>query len=157
MKKTYWLLFLLVAGCDPARIYEQNHDFEKRCWKASEKPEFSFLISDTTVAYNLYANIRNDNEYPFSNLYFTFQLSDTTGIIQEKLRSAELFDRKTGKPLGSSGIGFLFDNRVLLLEKYRFIRPGTYTIRLEHFMRTDTLCGIRAVGLRVETMRKNEY
>jgi|DewCreStandDraft_4_1066084.scaffolds.fasta_scaffold85964_3 gliding motility-associated lipoprotein GldH len=156
MKKAYWLLFLLVAGCDSTRLYEQNHDFEKNCWKTSEKPEFSFHISDTTVAYNLYANIRNDTDYPFSNLYFNFRISDTTGVIHEKLLSAELFDRKTGKPLGSSGIGFLFDHRVPLLQGHRFTRRSTYTIRFEHFMRKDTICGIRAIGLRVETMRKNE-
>lgn len=156
MKKTYWLLFLLVTACDPERLYEQNHDFDKRCWNTVEKPEFSFLISDTTTAYNIYVNIRNDNDYPFSNLYFTFRLSDATGVIQEKLLSAELFDRKSGKPLGSSGIGYLFDHRIPVLQNYRFTGPGTYTIRFEHFMRTDTLCGIRAMGLRIETMRKNE-
>lgn len=156
MKKNFLMVLLTLAGCDPARVYEQYHDLEKRCWTAEEKPEFSFQISDTATAYNLYASIRNDSDYPFANLYFTFRLSDTTGILQEKLVSAELFERKTGKPLGSTGIGFLFDHRIALLQNYRFQKPGMYAIRLEQFMRTDTLCGIRATGLRVERVREHE-
>lgn len=150
MKKRYWLIFLLFATCDSNRLFEQNHDFSSGCWIAGERPAFSFEISDTTSAYNLYINIRNDSDYPFSNLYFTYRLSDTARVLQEKLHSADLFDRKTGKPLGRSGIGFLFDLREPLLRNYRFNQPGTYTVEFEHFMRTDTLCGIRATGLRVE-------
>ncbi len=149
MKKWLWLLPLL-AACDSTRVYDNNHDFPKLYWPATEKPAFSFTIADTAALYNLYANLRHDNSYPFANLYFTFTLADSSNIQFRKLFTADFYDRKTGKPLGSSGIGFLYHHRVPLLTQYRFAQPGTYTVRFEHFMRTDTLRGVQAIGLRVE-------
>ena len=61
-----------------------------------------------------------------------------------------LFDAKTGKPLGKSGIGDLYDHRFILLNNYKFKNKGKYRIVFEQFMRMDTLPGIMAVGLRVE-------
>ena len=61
-----------------------------------------------------------------------------------------LFDAKTGKPSGKSGIGDLYDHRFLLLQNYQFPKPGKYKIVLEQFMRMDTLPGIVAIGIRVE-------
>ncbi len=148
MKKFLWLLPLL-AACDPARIYEQHHDFPERYWLVNERPQFSFFVPDTSATYNLYVNLRHDNNYPFANLYFTFALADSSTAVYLKLHSADLFD-KTGRPLGKSGIGFLFDHRVLVLKDFRFRTPGPYTVTLQHFMRTDTLRGMRAAGLRVE-------
>ncbi|GIV36616.1 MAG: hypothetical protein KatS3mg032_0995 [Cyclobacteriaceae bacterium] len=148
MKKFLWLLPLL-AACDPARIYEQYYDFPERYWPVNEKPEFSFSVTDTSASYNLYVNLRHDNNYPFANLYFIFALADSSAAVYQKLHSADLFD-KNGRPLGKSGIGFLFDRRVPVLKDFRFRKPGPYTVTLEHFMRTDTLRGMRAAGLRVE-------
>jgi gliding motility-associated lipoprotein GldH len=61
-----------------------------------------------------------------------------------------LFDQKTGRPNGSSGLGDLFDHRISLLSNYHFERPGAYTVSLEQFNRRDTLQGVLAVGVRVE-------
>jgi gliding motility-associated lipoprotein GldH len=61
-----------------------------------------------------------------------------------------LFDAKTGKPFGKSGIGDLYDHQFLLLQDYQFITAGKYHLELEQFMRQDTLPGILAVGVRVE-------
>jgi gliding motility-associated lipoprotein GldH len=151
MKKFTGLCLLLFwTGCDSSGIYHQFHRFESRCWSKDEMPEFTFVITDTAVAYNLYTNLRYDRDYLFSNLYFNWTLRDSSGTLQEKLTNAMLFDQKSGKPLGSSAIGFVFDEQVALLSNYRFGKPSTYTLRLEQFMRRDTLPGIRSVGLRVE-------
>jgi len=154
MKKTLWLWLLpLLTGCDPARMYENYNNFTGQCWPANEKPSFSFIITDTTTAYNLYANLRHDNRYAFANLYFTFTLSDSANVLHRQLLTADLYDRKSGRPLGSSGLGYIFNHRIALLRQYRFKAPGTYSLQLEHFMRTDTLCGIRSVGLRIERFK----
>lgn len=143
---------LLLNACDDNRYFEKNADFKQRYWLADEQPSFEFEIEDVSKSYSLFLTVRNETSYPNSNLYFTYYLSDANGQeIQKKLISDFLFDQKTGKPLGSSGLGDIYSNRFLLIKDFSFPTPGKYTMRYEQFMRTDTLRGILSVGLRVET------
>ncbi|MDL5050872.1 gliding motility lipoprotein GldH [Oscillatoria amoena NRMC-F 0135] len=144
-------LAVILIACDASRVYEQNHDFTNRWWTVSEQPRFEFSISDTTVPYALYLNVRNESVYPYANLYVTYHLLDSAGKeLHQKLITGFLFDKKSGKPLGQSGIGDIYDHRFLLLNNHVFPYSGRYTMRFEQFMRADTLKGILAVGLRVE-------
>ncbi|QOI97169.1 MAG: gliding motility lipoprotein GldH [Flammeovirgaceae bacterium] len=145
------ILSLTIAGCDSSRLYEKNHDFTHRLWTTGEQPRFDFEITDNTQPYNLYLTVRNESVYPYANLYVTWHLLDSAGReLHQKLITEFLFDKKTGKPLGQSGIGDIYDHRFLLLGKHTFPYSGRYAMRFEQFMRTDTLKGVRAVGLRVE-------
>jgi gliding motility-associated lipoprotein GldH len=145
------LLAFLVIACDDKRIYEKNQDFDSREWVISEKPSFEFFVDDTSSKYNLYFNVRNEVSYPKANLYFTYYIADSTGKeIQKKLRSEYLFDKKTGKPFGSSGLGDIYDHQIPIANQFQFKHPGKYRVSFEQFMRMDTLPGILAVGLRVE-------
>lgn len=147
----FFLLFVFLLGCDPARIYEKNQDFDQRFWLSTEQPEFEFLITDTATSYNVYGNVRNTIAYPFARLFFTYSLRDSLGnTVQEKLVDHTLFDPSSGKPQGTSGLGDIYDHQIPLLAGYRFSKPGAFTLRLEQFMRQDTLPGVLAVGVRVE-------
>ena len=61
-----------------------------------------------------------------------------------------LFEQKTGRPLGS-GIGDIYDHQLWLLSSYGFDEPGEYTIRLQQYMRLDSLEHILSIGLRVQS------
>jgi gliding motility-associated lipoprotein GldH len=146
-----WISVIFLTGCDGTRVYEQITDFAQRQWVISEKPEFEFVIDNTNEKYNLYLNVRNSVSYPYSRFFFTYYLHDSTGVeLQKNLMGEFLFDAKTGKPFGKSGIGDLYDHRFLLLKDYQFKNKGKYAVTFEQFMRMDTLPGILAVGLRVE-------
>jgi gliding motility-associated lipoprotein GldH len=153
----FFLLIVLLWSCDSDRLYEKNHDFDTRAWLSGDKPSFEFIVSDTLQAYNLYCNIRNSVDYPYSRIFMTYSLQDSSGTsVSKNLISAFLFEEKTGKPLGSSGLGDVYDQRVSILKNYQFKTPGTYTMKFEQFMRTDTLSGVLAVGFRLETAAPNE-
>jgi gliding motility-associated lipoprotein GldH len=158
MRVTLFFLFAFLAwGCDRDRLYEKNHDFENRAWLADDEPAFAFEVPDTLMAYNLYCNIRNSVDYPYSRIFINYSLQDSSGTpVSKNMISAFLFEEKTGKPLGSSGLGDVYDQQVLMLKNYRFKAPGTYRMKLGQFMRTDTLSGILAVGLRLETATPSE-
>lgn len=80
-----------------------------------------------------------------------YYLHDSTGNeLKKQLVSSYLFDAKTGKPLGSSAMGDIYTHQIELLKNHQFDSPGYYKIRLEQFMRTDTLQGVLSIGLRVE-------
>jgi len=147
---------LFLIACDENRVSEQITDLEQRQWLVTDTPRFEFAINDVNKQYNLYCNIRNSVAYPYSRFFFTYYLQDSSGIeIKKDLVTEFLFDAKTGKPFGKSGIGDLYDHQFLLLKAYQFKNKGVYRVKFEQFMRMDTLPGILAVGLRVEkTERK---
>lgn len=145
------LVSCFLFSCDSSRVYDQNFDFEDRYWLSGAKPEFEFQIDEVNAGYDLSANIRNETTYPNANLYFTFFLMDSTGkVMEEKLISEFLFDEKSGKPFGSSVLGDIYDHRLPILENYRFSQPGKYKVSYDQSMRTDTLRGVLAIGLRVD-------
>lgn len=147
----FTIIIILFFSCDDERIYERNIDFNSPYWLISEKPEFEFEISDTAQPYNLYCNVRNSLDYPFARIFVTYYLQDSsTYLIEKNLIGQLLFDDKTGKPHGNSGLGDIYDQRIQVKKNFRFKNPGKYRIKFEQFMRTDTLSGILAVGLRVE-------
>ncbi len=147
----FCILAIFVTACDDTRVYEQITDFDQRQWVVTEKPQFEFLIDQVNVKYNLYGDVRNSVSYPYSRFFFTYYLLDSTGKeVQKDMITEHLFDPKTGKPHGKSGVGDLYDHRFLLLKEYQFKNKGKYTMVFEQFMRMDTLPGILAVGLRVE-------
>jgi len=145
------ILCAILTACDNTRVYEQNVSFEDRAWKVTEEPRFEFKVSDTTQRYNLYFNVRNSLDYKWARIFITFHLYDSTGFeLTRKLIKNDLFDEKTGKPFGDSGIGDLYDHQLSLLKDYSFPHQGNYTVKLDQMMRQDTLTGVLSVGIRLE-------
>ncbi|MEP2668368.1 MAG: gliding motility lipoprotein GldH [Cyclobacteriaceae bacterium] len=153
MRRFLVLIPLLVLfSCDLSRIHEQQVDFSEKAWLVQDKPHFEFEIKDHTQNYNLYYTVRNSLDFPFSRIFVNYALTDSTDTqLHKDLLSAYLFDQKTGEPFGNSGIGDLFDHRFPIVTNYHFDKPGKYAITLEQFNRLDTLKGVLAVGIRVET------
>ena len=144
-----FLMFLSSCGSD--HVYREYVDFEDRIWLASEDARFSFEISDTLASYNVYCNLRNSTHYPWSRVFVNFTLTDTLGNkFHEKLVTEFLFDPKTGKPSGKSGLGDLYDHRIGVLSNYKFPRAGIFKASFDQSMRTDSLKGILSVGLAIE-------
>lgn len=154
MRSFFFALTIIITvfiSCDEQRVYEKNTDFDSRYWLVNEKPAFDFEIGDSLDTYNLYCNVRNSLDYPFARIFITYHLQDSTGMLLEKQMVGQLlFDEKTGEPFGESGLGDLYDHRILLKQNFKFPRTGKYTVSFEQFMRSDTLTGILAVGLRIE-------
>jgi len=146
---------ILFSACDNSRVYEHNIDFSDRSWQVTDTALFDFQIRDTAAKYNVYYNVRNTIDYPYARLFIHYSLTDSLGnALSKKLINNDLFDQKTGQPNGNSGLGDIYDHQFLLLEKVAFARQGKYHIKLEQFMRQDTLPGVIAVGVRVEKSEK---
>lgn len=151
-----FVLLVVMFGCDESRLFEQQVDFNQS-WIVTNKPRFDFEISDHTEPCNLYFTVRNSLDFPFSRIFVNYELKDSLGNeLSKNLVSGYLFDQKSGEPLGSSGLGDLYDHRFPLIANYRFEKPGVYSITLEQFNRTDTLIGVLAVGVRVERATKDK-
>src|SRR5690606_11314833 len=121
------ILFLAVVfvSCDEQRHYEKNTDFISRQWVVQEQPVFEFEITDTLATYNLFCNVRNSLEYPFSRIFLNYTLADSTGkTLNSKMVSQFLFEEKTGAPFGESGLGDIYHHRIPLETAFQFPRQG---------------------------------
>lgn len=148
------LFLLLLASCGQDHVYQEYIDFDNRIWLSTDSARFSFEITDTVSSYNVYCDLRNSTHYQWSRIFVNFTLSDTLGNkIQEKLVTEFLFDPKTGKPHGKSGLGDLYDHRIGVLSNYTFPRGGVFEARFDQSMRTDSLKGILSVGIAIEKVR----
>ena len=144
------IIVIVLSSCDSSRVYEDFNDLEESFWHLDSVQTFSFEIPDDSKLYNVSGTFRNASSYPFYNLYFQYTISDSLGnVLTEELKEVDLFDPKTGEPLGS-GLGDLFDHSFVLEENYQFPNTGSYSISFEQYMRRDTLPFILSVGARVE-------
>ncbi|MEM9896291.1 MAG: gliding motility lipoprotein GldH [Bacteroidota bacterium] len=137
-------------SCNSDRVFDEYNDFEESFWHMDSVQVFEFMIDDTSTSYDLFATFRNSASYPFYNLYFQYEIKDSTNqVLLTELKDVSLFDPKTGEPLGS-GLGDLFDHSFLLEEDFQFEQTGRFTLALQHYMRRDTLPLILSVGARIE-------
>jgi gliding motility-associated lipoprotein GldH len=148
------LIALIAIGCDSNRVYEKNVEFKDRHWKIAETTDFEFQIADTTRQYNILMDIRNSIEYPYARLFVNYNLKRDSTTLSKDLIAVYLFDQKTGKPFGESGLGDIYDHQFSILKNYSFKKTGNYKMNFQQFMRSDTIAGIIAVGLRVERAEK---
>ena len=151
LKSVFFLTLIFFSSCDRSRVFEKNHVFENDYWIADSVQTFEIEIDDRTKEYSVFVNVRNSSTYPYQNIYLNFYVHDSiNNVYMQKLVNNNLFDPRTGKPLGQSGIGDVFDHRFLLLENQKFLHTGKHTVEIEQYMRVDTLQGILGVGVRVE-------
>lgn len=140
---------MIIFACGTDRVYEENIDFQNRVWPVDSVAAFSFRINDTTVDYNLYFNIRNTADYPFHNIYVQYNLQDSTGnVLREELVNKSLFAEKSGEPLGD-GLGDIFSHQFPLVTGYKFPNSGLYRLKMQQYMRLDSLPGIVSLGAKV--------
>lgn len=143
-------LFLVFFSCDSKRVFEGKKDFPERYWVFNNPAEFEFDVNDTDKTYNLLFSVRNTAKYQYQNIYLQYYLEDSTGrLLSNELKNVQLFNAITGVPLGQ-GLGDLYDIEKTFLENYNFEYPGKYRLRIDQFMRQDSLPEILSVGLRVE-------
>jgi gliding motility-associated lipoprotein GldH len=139
-----------LLSCDDHTVYKAYEDIDDGLWYIKNKPTFKVAIKDTAQTYNVYYLLRNSLQYPYYNLYLTREITNPDGSKQAaQLDELYLSNEITGKPYGS-GLGDLFDHKILLLKNYRFPRSGTYTVTIGQSMRQDPLPFVLGVGFCVE-------
>ena len=147
-------LFILLGllSCDTNKVFEEYIEVENANWEKENIASFEFLAKDTTTAHNLYINIRNTGNYPYSNLYLFVTMQGPNGGLLKDTVNCILADNR-GKWLGN-GVGDLWDLRIPYVGGFKFAQTGSYTVSFEQAMRVEKgLNGITDVGLRVETAK----
>ena len=142
------LALAFFSSCDSSRVFEDNIEIPDHEWFQEKPVVLSAEISDTSMAYNVYINVRHAGYYRFSNLYMFVNTQFPDGRIQRDTVECILASPE-GKWMGD-GLGDIWDNRVLFKSNVSFRQPGTYRFELIQAMRIDPLPGIMDAGLRIE-------
>ncbi len=159
MSKSWVLIFLLllIAACNSNLIFSEFQANSGGNWSREDVKEFIFTKEDTISRFNLFINIRNDNQYAFSNLFLITDLNFPDGTVVRDTLEYEMA-LPDGKWLGK-GYGSLKENKLWYKENIVFPLPGVYTLKVAHAMRQNgtvegvsELEGITDVGFQIETI-----
>lgn len=149
----------LIVSCDSNRIYDEYKSVSNE-WQKSDIVEFDFTPTDTLKTYNLFINLRNNNDYKFNNLFLIAEISYPNGKSV-----VDTLEYKMAKPNGELlGEGFtdIKENKLWYKENFTFNESGIYIIKLQHAMRengniegVDALEGVTDIGFRIENTINN--
>lgn len=146
-----WAFFfglMVFSSCTDDSVYDGFITHPKEGWHQESVIAFEVDIQDTNTRYEITLTIRNNNDYPYSNLFLFRQIQTKAGVEFYDTAQYLLAD-KYGNWLGK-GVGaiktseFMYKNQAL-----RFAKMGTYTFTLQQGMRDQLLVGIEDVGLRL--------
>ncbi|WP_026810653.1 gliding motility lipoprotein GldH [Arenibacter latericius] len=149
------LLVVLIASCDGQTISSGYTSTNNGVWHKDSIMQFQFSGVDTIQPYNIFINIRNDQTYPYSNLFLIAELNTPNGDLVRDTLEYEMA-LPNGEWLGS-GNGSLKENKLWYKEKIIFPSSGVYTLKVSHAMRKNgqvegiaDLEGITNVGYQIE-------
>jgi len=148
--KTSYIVLLtsyFFSSCATIDLYEKNITLPGHEWKSSFKPEFSFIIKDTTSFYQVYFIIRHGEKYNYNNIWINLY-SQPPGDTLHKA-PYELLLASNEKGWLASGLDDIYEHRIKLTDDIK-LKAGEYKFRLENIMREDPLQSVLSVGLRVE-------
>mgnify|MGYP006290818189 CR=1 FL=1 len=145
----------LLSGCETGPVYEDHVDIPERGWYKDSVLSFTVGIEDTTVGYKILLHLRNNDDYPYRNIYFFRSVESERGT--EFADTAQyLMADPYGKWLGT-GVGQIKSHEWPFREsRVYFNQPGEYTFRMQQAMRTDYLEGLESVGLSVYKAENGE-
>lgn len=148
-----FLIMFSLVSCDKKRVFDQYHSVGKS-WHQDSIVSFELTKIDTTKRYNLYLNIRDNNDYPFSNLFVIVSMEQPGGLT-----TVDTLEYQMAAPDGTLlGEGFtdVKDNKLVYKENAAF-KSGTYKVHIRQAARqtgkvagVEKLAGITEVGFRVE-------
>lgn len=156
VKKTSYLVLIFCAtvvftACNKGVIFQKYVTIADNQWIASKPVTFTVPIEDTVTPYNIFVNIRQANDYDFSNIYLFIDITSPNNQTERDTMNCILADER-GRWLGE-GLGDIWDNKIWFKKNARF-HKGEYKFSFTQAMRVDTLPQIMDVGLRIEKATK---
>ncbi|WP_062057256.1 gliding motility lipoprotein GldH [Aquimarina longa] len=147
-------VIISIVSCDDKQVFDQ-YQTVSGAWEMNEKISFKLPQLDSLETYDLFINIRNNNEYKYNNLFLISEMKFPNGkVITDTLEYR--FAMPNGEWLGT-GFTDLKENKLWYKENVSFKEQGEYIIILQHAMRKNgevngvsSLVGITDVGFRIE-------
>jgi gliding motility-associated lipoprotein GldH len=149
------IITLVTISCTSDAVFTNYKSIANNSWILNEKVAFNFSIIDTITKRNLFINIRNNNDYKYSNLFLITEL-----VFPNKTKVVDTLQYEMADPTGKFlGTGFteIKENKLFYKEEKVFPISGEYSFNVRQAMRKNgnsqglkTLEGITDVGFSIE-------
>ena len=151
----------LITSCDSKAMFDIYKSVPNQ-WHKDSVASFNFKAPDTTRNYDLFVQLRNTNDYKFSNLFLIVELNYPNGKAVK-----DTLEYKMAAPNGEllgKGFSDLKESKLWFRgfkKPFHFEEQGDYTVNIQHAMRNngevngiENLEGITDIGFRVEQAQK---
>ena len=152
------LLSLLLIACGQSGDTADTIAINSEGWQVKDPAIFELPRLDSLATYNAYITVRNNNKYPFSNLFLIVSLQHPYGKT-----AVDTLEYKMARPDGSwlgAGIGNVKENKLFYKQNITFIEKGNYTLNITHAVRNNgepqgvsKLEGITDIGYSIEIVK----
>ncbi len=149
----YSLIVFSLFSCDKKRVFDEYKSVGKS-WDKDSIVSFDLPKFDSNKNYGLFVNIRDNNDYPFNNLFLIVTLEQP-----DKVTKVDTLEYQMSNPDGTLlGEGFtdIKNSKLVYKEKMKF-KTGNYKIHIKQATRqtgkvagVQKLEGITEVGFRIE-------
>lgn len=151
----FLILFFFIVSCGDKKQVFDSYQSVGKSWHKDSIVSFEFETKDTLTLYNLFLNVRANNNYPFSNIFLIVSVESPEGQIKKDTLEY-MMALPDGKMLGN-GFSDIKESKLWFKENYRFSETGKYIFRIEQALRkrnevegVEKLEGISDVGLSIQ-------
>lgn len=144
------ILFLSLSSCQNGDDKVVMNDVGDQ-WKKKDVQTFDFDVKDAHNQKNMMFVIRNNNDYPYSNLRLIASIEHNKKNI-----STDTLNFVLAKPNGEwIGTGFGDTKEIIFQYKlnYKFPQNGNYSVKVVQAMRRNTLPGIEDIGIKIQNLK----
>ncbi|MGL2965320.1 gliding motility lipoprotein GldH [Flavobacterium sp. XGLA_31] len=148
------VLFLLIS-CDKKRVFDEYKSVGS-AWHKDSVVSFDLPQLDAKKNYNLFVNVRDNDDYPFNNLFLIVSLEQPNHKI--KVDTLEYQMTNPDGTLLGDGFTDIKENKLFYKDKEKFTQKGLYKIHIKQAVRQTgkiegvaLLPGITDVGFRIES------
>ena len=149
----FFLMLLTLFSCDKKRVFDEYKSVGKS-WNKDSIVSFDLPKLDPKKQYNLFINIRDNNDFPFNNLFLIVLMEQP-----DKKTKVDTLEYQMANADGSLlGDGFtdVKESKLIFKERVKFTE-GDYKIHIKQAVRqtgkvtgVEKLDGITEVGFRIE-------
>ena len=163
LKKTNFIGLMLISmffiACDKKQFFSEYKELDGT-WKKADTLRFTFEQKDTINPYHLFLNVRNNNDYPFNNMYLIVSMKEPGNQAIIKIDTLEYLMANPDGTLMGEGFSDIKESKLWYLENFKFSKKGKYNVEVVQAVRetgkvagVSELNGITEVGLRIEKIK----
>ena len=149
------VMLLMIVSCDDRSVFDQYKSVGN-AWHKDSIVTFELPQLDSKKLYNLFINVRDNDDYPFNNLFLIVSLEQPNK--QVKVDTLEYQMTNPDGTLLGDGFSDIKESKLFYKDKENFTQKGVYKIHIKHATRqtgkiegVTSLQGITDVGFRIES------
>jgi gliding motility-associated lipoprotein GldH len=150
------LVVISLVSCDEKRVFDEYKSVGS-AWNKDSIVSFKLPKLDADKKYNLFVNVRDNNDFPYNNLFIIVSLEQPNKKVKVDTLEYQMAD-PDGTLLGE-GFSDVKENKLFYKQNESFSQKGDYKIKIQQAVRQTgkivgdkELKGITEVGFRIESI-----